>query len=68
MTGPLVGTVTSFDDVTGLGEITGADGATIPFHCVSIADGTRTIEVGARVRFSELLKLGRREAGRIERT
>ena len=36
-----------------------------PFHCVSIADGSRTIAVGTKVTFEPLLKLGRREAGTI---
>jgi hypothetical protein len=36
-----------------------------PFHCVSIADGSRVIAVGAKVSFDALLKLGRREAGDI---
>ena len=42
------------------------DGEPYPFHCVSIADGTRNIEVGgASVQFDVLLKLGRSEAGHI---
>jgi cold shock CspA family protein len=45
------GTVTSFDDDAGLGEVRADDGATHPFHCTSIADGTRSIEVGADVDF-----------------
>ena len=62
----LLGTVTNFDDARGLGEITLDDSeAMFPFHCVSIADGTRTIAVGTKVSFDALLKLGRREAGDI---
>jgi cold shock CspA family protein len=65
MSGPddvaCVGTVTSFDDDRGLGEII-ADGVTYPFHCVSIADGTRSIAVGVTVSFLILPKLGRYEA------
>lgn len=60
-----IGTVVAFDEGVGLGEIVG-DGTAFPFHCASIADGTRTIEVGTRVRFTELLKLGRREADAIQ--
>jgi len=60
------GTVTEFDFDRGLGTITTESGETYPFHCVAIADGTRSIEVGAPVQFDVLLKLGRREAGRIE--
>jgi CspA family cold shock protein len=35
------------------------------FHCVEIADGTRSIGVGTRVRFEVVAKLGRYEAARI---
>ena len=60
------GTVEEFDADRGLGEIV-ADGRRYPFHCAEIADGSRLIAVGARGRFVELPKLGRIEAGRIER-
>jgi cold shock CspA family protein len=46
------GTVTAFDDVRGLGEVTDDDGTVLPFHCTAIADGSRTILVGTEVRFS----------------
>ena len=46
-----VGAVTSFDEARGLGEVAGVDGGNYPFHCVVIADGTRTVPVGADVRF-----------------
>jgi cold shock CspA family protein len=45
------GVVTEFDDPRGLGTVTADDGTTFPFHCTAIADGTRTIEVGAVVAF-----------------
>ncbi|MEO6123357.1 MAG: cold shock domain-containing protein [Ilumatobacteraceae bacterium] len=62
----LLGTVTNFDEARGLGEIQLDDSAAMfPFHCVSIADGSRTIAVGTKVSFDALLKLGRREAGDI---
>jgi cold shock CspA family protein len=50
---PGTGEVASFDEARGLGTITVADdgGAELPFHCTAIADGTRTISVGERVRF-----------------
>jgi cold shock CspA family protein len=48
----LLGTVVSFDDPAGLGEVRDDDGVRHPFHCTAIADGSRTIEVGARVRFA----------------
>ena len=59
------GTVTSFDEAEGLGEIAGDDGRTYPFHCIEIADGSRTIALGAAVTFHVLAKLGRYEAARI---
>ena len=59
------GTVAVFDAAEGLGEIAGDDGRTYPFHCVEIADGTRSIPVGAAVTFEVLAKLGRYEAARI---
>lgn len=56
------GRVHHFDHTRGLGEIVGADGATVPFHCVEILDGSRTIETGSVVEFGVCLKLGRPEA------
>jgi len=58
----LTGTVTAFDEYVALGTITDSDGRTWPFHCVSIADGTRTIEVGARVQFETAWRVKRVEA------
>ena len=45
------GTVVAFDAQVGLGEVDADDGARLPFHCIVIADGSRSIEVGARVSF-----------------
>jgi cold shock CspA family protein len=45
------GTVTSFDDDRGLGEVTDTEGTVWPFHCTAIADGTRTIDEGVEVSF-----------------
>lgn len=59
------GTVTEFDEHVGLGTVTTADGTTYLFHCVEIADGSRTIPVGAAVTFELLPKLGRYEASRL---
>jgi cold shock CspA family protein len=46
------GTVASFDDAKGFGtvrdDVTGDEHF---FHCTAIADGTRTIDVGAVVAF-----------------
>jgi CspA family cold shock protein len=59
------GTVTSFDEVVGLGVIAGVDGADHPFHCIEIADGSRSIDPGALVSFDVLAKFGRWEAANI---
>ena len=60
------GTVSAFDERRGLGEIVGDDETVYPFHCTVIADGTRTIEVGARVQFEIVPgRLGRWEAAAI---
>ena len=60
------GRVDEFDVERGLGLIVDVDGRRFPFHCTELADGSRRIEVGVEVRFVELAKLGRYEAGRIE--
>jgi cold shock CspA family protein len=44
------GVVAEFDEARGLGTVE-ADGTAYPFHCTAIADGSRTIEVGAAVTF-----------------
>ncbi len=59
------GTVTSFDEATGLGVIAGVDGVDHPFHCIEIADGSRSVQVGVEVGFDLLAKLGRWEAANI---
>ncbi len=46
---PRRGVVTTFDAERGLGTVTGEDGAELPFHCTRLADGSRQVEVGARV-------------------
>ena len=58
----LAGTVTSFNDARGLGEITDSASVVWPFHCVSIADGSRTIEVGRKVVFRSGFRVARPEA------
>ena len=62
----MLGTVRHFDEARGLGEV--SDGASAwPFHCTAIADGTRTIAVGAKVAFEVRPgHLGRDEAVGIE--
>ena len=61
------GTVAAFDAEQGLGTVFGDDGLEYPFHCIEIADGTRTIEPGAEVSFDLLAKLGRWEASNVRR-
>ena len=56
------GVVSAFDEARGLGRIDADDGTPFEFHCVEIADGTRSIAVGTAVRFGVLAKLGRYEA------
>ncbi len=61
--GSRVGSVTSFDEHRGLGMITGDDATSYPFHCTGIADGSRTIDEGAPVRFDVVAgRLGQWEA------
>jgi len=61
----LTGTVATFDGRAGTGTIAANDGATFPFHCIEVADGTRTIAEGTRVTFERLARLGRYQAGAI---
>jgi cold shock CspA family protein len=56
------GNVTAFDRDVGLGQITDDAGGAWPFHCIAIADGSRSIDIGAAVTFESLPKLGRYEA------
>jgi cold shock CspA family protein len=56
------GVVTSFNDAHGLGEITDSSSVVLPFHCVSISDGSRTIEVGRSVMFRTGFRVARPEA------
>lgn len=53
MSGPApTGTVTVFDDPDGIGTIEAA-GRVLRFHAAAVADGSRHVDVGARVRFVE---------------
>jgi cold shock CspA family protein len=65
VTTTLTGTVTAFDESVGLGTITSEDGSEHLFHCIEIADGSRSIAVGAAVLFDLLAKFGRYEAAHI---
>jgi cold shock CspA family protein len=62
------GTVRTFDERRGLGEVEADDGTAFPFHCTAIADGSRRIEPGALVEFDVIAGLlGRWEAAEIKR-
>ena len=59
------GTIASFDEKRGWGVVH-SDGGDYPFHCTQIADGTRTIKIGAAVTFEVVPgHLGRYEATAI---
>jgi cold shock CspA family protein len=61
------GVVSEFDEARGLGVVTADDGAELHFHCTAIADGTRSVPVGERVRFVVVAgPAGRWEAAHIE--
>jgi CspA family cold shock protein len=60
----VAGTVTEFDSARGLGRIDTA-GASVTFHCVEIADGSREIESGQAVWYRAGRKFGVVEAFRI---
>ena len=56
------GIVTDFDAAVGLGHITSKEDHSRLFHCIEIADGTRAIDVGARVTFVPVTRFGHDEA------
>jgi len=58
----MVGVVADLDEASGLGVVTSNSGARIPFHCISIADGTRMIAPGTRVRCQATFRTKRVEA------
>jgi cold shock CspA family protein len=45
------GTVDSFDDPRGIGTVRSTAGDLYPFHCTSVADGSRAIAAGTVVSF-----------------
>lgn len=47
-----LGTVVDFDEHRGYGTVRADDGRELFFHCTAIADGSRTIPVGASVAFA----------------
>ncbi len=46
-----LGTIADFDEHRGVGTVESSDGRRLLFHCTAIADGSRSIDVGARVVF-----------------
>jgi cold shock CspA family protein len=64
----LEGVIESFDDARGDGTLRSDEHGVFYFHCVEILDGTRNVDVGARVRARRVVgRLGRDEAGRIQK-
>lgn len=62
------GIVREFEEESGIGSIEADDGRSIPFHCIVIADNSRTIQSGAPVFFSLFAATrGRLEARLIEK-
>lgn len=62
----MTGRVVSFDAPRGLGVIEGEDGSSYRFHCTQIADGSRSVPVGARVVYAVAAgALGSWEATRV---
>ncbi len=59
------GAVEQFDADAGLGVLRAEDGTEVPFHCIAIADGSRTIATGTVVSFELIPKLGRYEAWNV---
>lgn len=57
------GVVTAFDEARGDGEVTSDRGERLYLHCVSIADGSRRVALGARV--AGVRRVGRRGADEI---
>ena len=54
--------VSAFDAHVGLGRVRTDDGTEVLFHCAEIADGSRSIEVGAAVTCEIREKFGRPDA------
>jgi hypothetical protein len=61
------GTVVEFDAERGRGVVEGAGGVRLEFHCTRVTDGSRSVPVGASVRYQVVPgALGRWEAAAIE--
>ena len=64
----VLGKVVEFDEHVGLGRVKAEDGRVLLFHCTQLVDGSRTIDVGAAVRFEVVAgHLGQWEATRVEK-
>jgi cold shock CspA family protein len=64
----VAGVVVEFDEQAGFGIVRSDDGDDHWFHCTRIADGSRMIEPGTRVRYDVVSgHLGRWEAAAVER-
>ena len=62
------GTVADFDAHVGRGTLRAEDGRELLFHCTQLLDGSRTIDVGALVRFDVVAGHGGKwEAARVEK-
>jgi hypothetical protein len=61
-----VGQVVAFDAHAGLGDIQDQQGTVWPFHCVSLSDGSRNVDVGTQVTFTVRFHVKRDEAFDIE--
>jgi cold shock CspA family protein len=59
------GVVSEFDAAAGTGTVIADDGTDFVFHCIEIADGTRTIDPGTPIEFALLAKFGRYQASQI---
>jgi len=60
------GTVVEFDARRGMGVVETTEGGRLPFHCTEIADGSRSVTVGAAVRYEVVPgALGQWEARRL---
>ena len=63
----LDGTVSAFDHHEGLGWIDDGAGGRYLFHCAELLDGSRDVEVGAKVTFEAATRFGHQEAARIDK-
>ncbi|MEX2254527.1 MAG: hypothetical protein WEC34_03715 [Acidimicrobiia bacterium] len=61
------GRVAAFDLRRGLGTLESTEGERFDFHCTQVADGTRSVPVGAIVRYVVVPgSLGRWEAAAVD--